>query len=567
MFETRLHTFRSRILSRDKIAGLLFSLCGGASAFAQPFGPVPVQQPVRPQVMQPVMRPPVAGMPGNVMPSSGMSSSGMPGNGMPVKTISTQTSMCELAERHPLCVIIGERIASLLIATETIDEGPFQEFILGANVQGSQRTNARTSLDFIPNESAMKLKVVLHGVTVNQTLSQVRQAAIQSAGSVEFEVTKQVEFDGFQLTTWTPAAYMRIRQQHLGASTPMSPIPLLGPLASSIVMNAAEQRKPMTETIAAQRITQAVAPQFNTQLDKVLSSLNDQLNGDLKNWLLQAQIYPSHIATLSSDRAGLWGAAFEKEAPSSAKSGIFQPVSASGVRKKVLPSRRLIPVSTSGQPSDGASLAARFLTEADQIQDRVVLLVHESLIVDIAERYELGGKGVPPSVLDSLLRSSGDAPQGPSMGTLVLHPENPVSATINGGEFLLTVKAGFKPVIGPEIPPCEVVFSFRPVLTETEIILKPELASIEQLDPAAGGIFGAAGQGILKQAIEQRLKEYTLPRTVNIPREANQEPVPLRLQSLTLNSGWLSVAYEPAIKVQRPAWQSTDGSLEDALLR
>ncbi|HWL10557.1 MAG TPA: hypothetical protein VNQ76_19280 [Planctomicrobium sp.] len=510
--------------------------------------------------------------PNPVYPNQAIPANPYPLVGTPVSArpnfvpISTKDSMYDLAQRHPLCVIVGEQIASQLIATETVEEGPFREMIMGADVQGTQRTNARTSIDFLPNESSMMMKVVLNGHTVNQTLSQVRQAAIQSAGSVEFQVTKQIEFDGWVLRTWTPAAFMTIRQQHLGASTPVSPIPLLGPLTNAIVMSAAEQQKPMTQAVAAQRITQAVAPQFNSRLDDVLSGLNRQLSGEVKDWLTQSQIYPSHVATRSSHNAGMWGVAFETTAPASAGTTPVVPISTQGGRKvKALPSKLLLPVSTSGENKNGLSLP--FVAESENIQDRIIALVHESLIADLAERYELGGKDIPPALLGSFLSGPNAEPQGPSLGTLVLDREAPISATITKGEFLLTVRAGFKPVIGPEIPPYEVVFSFRPILTETEVTLKPEMVSMTSLTPGSGGLFGAASEGLIRSAIEQKLQSYNFPRNVNVPREAGKEPLPLRLQSLTLADGWLSIAYEPVAKAQRPVWQSSEGLMEDAVVR
>lgn len=490
----------------------------------------------------------------------------IPASMRPTNQVSTPDSIVSIAQRHPLCVIVGERIASQLIGTDTVEEGPFREMIMGADVKGSQRTNARTSIDFIPNENSVMLKVVLNGHTVSQTISQVRQASIQSAGNIEFQVTKQIEFDGALLRTWTPAAYMTIRQQNLGASTPMSPIPLLGPLANSIVMNAANQQKPMTEAIAAQRITQAVAPEFNNRLDEVLVSLNRKLSGEVKDWLENSQMQPSHIVTRSSHDAGMWGVAFENAAPASAGTIPVQPVSTLGGRRnKAVPSKLLIPVSTSGGSRSPVTIP--FLTEAESIQDRMVALIHESLIADLADRFELSGKDVPPSLLNSFLGGAQAEAQGPSLGTLVLNKEHPISATINRGDFLLTIRASFKPIIGPEIPPHEVVFSFHPILTETEVLLKPELKSIAQVNPKTGGFLGAAGEGIIRGAIEQKLKDFTFPRIVNIPREEGKTPLPLRLQSLTLADGWLSIAYEPVVKTQRPTWQSSEGSMEDAIRR
>lgn len=500
------------------------------------------QQPFRPQYQQQFPLPQQQFVPGQgPAPQVAVQQS--------VMRMTTHQGVHEMASRHPLCILIGERIASHLIASETRDEGPFQDVIMGAKIQGNQRTNTRTRIDFVDNPVAIQMNVVLNGTTFSQTLSQVRQAAIQSAGSVEFEVAKQIEFNGTQLSTRTPSAFMRVHQQNLGASTPMNQIPLLGPLASSVVMNAAEQRRPMTESIAAHRITQLVAPTFNNRLDSELVKLNKLLSGDLRNMLTQAQLYPSHIATKSTEEAAMWGVAFETAAPSTANRPNIQQISTGTRKVKALPTRQLLEApNLSGQGAQPANLPNPFQLTGLDLRNQASMLIHESLIADLAERFELGGKDVPPELLNSVLGNPATDKPSPSVGTLVLATEKPITATITKGEFLITVRAGFKPVIGPEISTQEAVFAFNPVLTDEHIILKPELRSIAPVnqESKSTGILQMAGEAMVRNAIEQKLKEIKLPRMVNLPRAEDQAPLALRLKNLTLAEGWMTCDYEVA---------------------
>src|SRR5690606_18814457 len=161
---------------------------------------------------------------------------------------------------------------------------------------------------------------------------------------------------------------------------------------------------------------------------------------------------PSHIVTKSSHEAGLWGVAFETDAPASAGTIPVQPVSTLGGRRnKTVPSKLLIPVSTTGGNRTPATIP--FLNEAESIRARMVALVHESLIADLADRFELSGKDVPPALLSTFLGGAQAEAQGASLGTLILDKEQPISASITRGEFQLTIRASFKPIIGPEIPP------------------------------------------------------------------------------------------------------------------
>ncbi|WP_437194362.1 hypothetical protein [Planctomicrobium sp. SH527] len=526
----------------------------------RPFSPQPAQQPAqmqfRPQVAPQQFAPGQFSQQQQSLVPRYPQQQMMPGQG-PMAQVAVQQSVLrmtthqgvhEMASRHPLCILIGERIASHLIANETRDEGPFQDEIMGARIQGNQRTSTRTRIDFVDNPVAIQMNVVLNGMTFSQTLSQVRQAAIQSAGSVEFEVAKQIEFDGTRLSTRTPSAFMRVNQQNLGASTPMNPIPLLGPLASSVVMNAAEQRRPMTESIAAHRITQLVAPTFNNRLDSELVKLNKLLAVDLRNMLTQAQLYPSHIATKSTEEAAMWGVAFETAAPSTANRPNIQQIS-TGVRKvKALPARQLLeaPSLSGPESSPSANLPNPFRLTGVDLRNQASMLIHESLIADLAERFELGGKDIQPELLNSVLGNPATDKPAPSVGTLVLDVENPISATITSGEFLITVRAGFKPVLGPEISTQEAVFAFNPVLTEDHVTLKPELRTITPANQKekSTGILQMAGEAMVRNAIEQKLKEIKLPRVVNLPRSEDQAPLALRLKNLTLADGWMTCDYE-----------------------
>jgi len=372
-------------------AGLLLTACA--------CGVLPARQSAA-QYPNPIYRPVQAG-PMNAVPAAPQQPPAVP----------TAERIRELASWYPLCIIVGENPASQFVSTETVDEGPFQDYIMGARVQGTQKTNSRTSIDFVSNGNALRMQFVLKGITVSNTLAQTSQASIQSAGSVDFQVSKQIEFDGQLIKTWSPAAFMTIRQQNLGASTAMSQIPLLGPLANNIVMSAAEQRKPMSEMIAAQRITQAVAPVFNSRLDGELTRLNSQLSGDLRQKLTTANLYPSHIATVSSDEAGLYGAAFETSIPQASQPGAFHPISNSQRRLRARPVRQLLPApelpGRAGQT--GINAPVPFALEAASIRDRIICLMHESLIGDVALRFNLPGREVPLETLQRFLGKPANA--------------------------------------------------------------------------------------------------------------------------------------------------------------
>lgn len=464
-----------------------------------------------------------------------------------VPSITTHQSLVQLASGHPVCVVIGEGLASHFIGTQTVDEGPFQDFVMGANVRGTQKTNARTLLDFTPDPDAARMLFVLKGVTANDTVAQLPQAAVHSAGTFQFEMTKQIEFNGQNIRTWSPSAFMTIRQQNLGASTAVSNVPLLGPLANNIVLNVADQRKPMSEGIAAQRVTQQVAPQFNSGLDKELAKLNEQLHGPLQNRMAQAGMLPSRISTSTTNDALLCGLDFQPSLAEAADASGIQRLSTRRRTPTILVTRHLIP---GPGPSYGAEpemvAPVPYSLDSKTLSDRACLLVHASLIESLAERFHVAGRELKDTQLSQWLGTSatGSPTKDAQLYTLLMAQEDPISAVVDNGELVVSVRLGIRPVVGPELPMQVIQIAVHPQLKADQIVLKPEVRSVEPLDPAAAGPLGTTGASMIRQAIEQRLKEFSFQRSFELSRQKDRPSFPVRIQSLTLVDGWITMTLE-----------------------
>jgi len=511
------------------------ALANGTSACAQ--FPPPGQMPIRPTMSQ---NPASRGMPGPTGPAAVPKVS-------PAPQISTHQRLVQLATRHPVCIVVGEGLASSFVSTITQEEGPFQDVIMGAQVRGTQKTKAHTLLDFTPNNDAAKMLFVLKGTTENETIAQVQRAAVRSAGTFEFEMTKQIEFNGQNIRTWSPSAFMTIHQQNLGAATPVSNVPLLGPLANNIVLNVADQRKPMSEGIAAQRVTQQVAPQFNSNLDKVLAKLNDQLHGPYLTTMAQAGMLPSRVSTTTTQDAMLCGLEFQAPLAAAADASGMQPLSIRPRTPTWLVTRRLVPRTS---PQFGAEpemeAPVPYSLDTRTLRDRACLLIHASLAESLAERFHLAGREFTDTELMRLLgtTSPSDSGNAAKLYTLILDSKNPVFATFDNGEILLSIRLGIRPVLGPELPMHIIQLAVRPQLTADKIVLKPEVRSVEPAVKNQSGALGASATTLIRQAIEQRMQEYSFLRDYEISRQAGRESFPITIQSVTLVDGWLTATIE-----------------------
>lgn len=517
---------------------------GGAEAQAQ-FQTQPPPQ-YRPPVS--VFRPYGAPMfPGNVPPDRFSRPVATPVSTATPPAVSTHQRILQLASEHPFCIVVGESLASRIIGTQTVDEGPFQDFLMGAQLKGVQKTQARTYVDFTPDVSAAKIMYVLKGVTANDTVAQLPQASVRSAGTFQFEMTKQIEFNGESIRTWSPSAFMKIKQENIGAATTMSNVPLLGPLANNIVLNVADQRKPISEGIAAQRVTQQIAPKFNSKLDEELAKLNQQLHGPLKDRIAQAKMTPSRISTLTTDDAFLCGLEF-MTAPEGLDNNPLKPVKQTRKTRTLLVTRQLVPGPSPLSSGTRIEAPIPYSLDTQTLADRACVLIHASLAQNLADRFELGGREIPDTQLSSLFNpgeAAAGEKTGPQMFTVILDQEDPIQAFIDEGELIVEVRMVIRPIFGPEIPTQAVRISVRPQMSETEILLDAELISVEPVEETgASGTKSNPTSLLIRQAIEQRLNDVTIPRDYEIPRQQDGTKFPIRIQNLTLVDGWLTAIIE-----------------------
>jgi len=477
--------------------------------------------------------------------------------------ISTHQRLVQIASGHPVCIVVGEGLASEFVGTVTEDEGPFQDFVMGAQVHGTQKTKAHTALDFTPNPDVARMLFVLKGMTENDTIAQLPRAAVHSAGTFEFEMTKQIEFNGRNLRTWSPSAFMKIHQQNLGASTSVSNIPLLGPLANNIVLNVADQRKPVSEGIAAQRVTQQVAPQFNSNLDQVLAKLNEQLQGSWSSKMASVGMTPSRVSTTTTHDALLCGLDFQAALAEAADSSGRQKLSSKSRVPTVLVTRQLIPGLSPRYGADpDLEAPAPYSLDSKTLRDRACLLVHASLIQHLVDRFHLAGREMTDT---QLMRVLGTVPadvkgNDPQLYTLILDKDTPLFAIIDDGELFLEIRVAIRPVIGPELPTQVVQLSIRPELTDEQIRIKPVVHSVQPLQVDGKGQAASPLTAMIRQMLDQRLKEFTFQRSYHLSRQEGQSSFPITIQSLTLVEGWLSAtivstetpALVPAVQAALP---------------
>lgn len=457
----------------------------------------------------------------------------------------------DFAREHGFVVVLGESFANHWVFTERCDEGPYHDVVMEAVVDGNQSTKSRTTLDITPWPSSARMLLRLDGVTNNRSVAKTPQAALETVGTYQFHLTKQVEFDGRVVRTWSPSAFLQIDQRHLGAATPMSMVPLLGPLANNVALSVAQQRKPMAEQIAAVRVTGCVAPEFNDRVDKELAGLNQRLESDVRGKLDAIQLSPRRVAARSTDDAILFGASYRDAVSTLPVVQLGERSSLTGEMARVRLAQSLPTLPPLLAPPGGGQFDPLPVSPAPTwgelpLGQLGMVALHESIVGDFARLSPLAGLRISDAQLNSLLAPAEVLPNSSDEGLadLIFSTQSPAAGTFQDGEMLFTLRIVFQPRIGPALPEQELTIAIRPVLEPTLVRFQSELRSLRAVNGWGDETMRMVAEPILRAAIAQRLQERTVPREFDIPRENGHPPIPARIHSLTVRDGWLSIAVE-----------------------
>jgi hypothetical protein len=483
-------------------------------------------QKVTPLDVTPVPTPstiPGSTFPGSTIPSPGGPGSTIPGGIAPIVPLGPSPLMSpvplggsmattSLPPGYGLHIVVGEDFANQFVATQRQDAGPIADRALGADIRGCQTTNTQTRMNFLPCERLIQGQLELSGDTRTQTTATTSQASIQSTGNAHFEVTKAIEFNGEVIATRSPAAYLTTAQRNRAAATQFTRVPLLGPLADSFALQQADQRRPEAERIAAYKITEQVAPQFNTQVDEQLVSLNQKL-GDLRPRLQTLNLAPLSLLPRSTDQS-------------------------MSLSLRMTPDEQVAssPVVT----EQGLSIA-----------------VHESLVNGLIGRLGLGGMSVSDAQINGMvgnIRSMMGLPAAPQsepgavQATLVLARQNPVSARFQNGRIELVLVTAFQVEGAPPTAEKAITIPLRPSAGPNGYQLVPEKVEVIDSDGNSDAADQAANT-IIGQTFQMRIPTIDIPTNSTIPLDGGRT-LPIVVTSITADGGWLVVRLQGAAPPQ-----------------
>ena len=478
---------------------------------------------------------------------------------------------------HGIHVILSRKFLDELIRVESQDAGPVRDCILGAQVVGSQQTETSVHVRFVPSDGQAQLEFQLTGMTRNSTESRTQQAVIQSEGSHRFEVGKSVQFDGHRFLTRSPSAMLFPNQNNRAARTPASAIPLLGPLVSEYALSVANQQRPESERITAERITQQVVPEFDSAVDKQLAELNQQLTVDLPQLLLQlgvstpttrmrtteqlltaslaweqAQKCPEYVPTMPEENAAELRVAIHTEAVNAWLSSL--PLGGQEIliqdmdRWQIELERAFLSHMKGRSMHHSASLArrtGRTTTRTVQSDESIPGLGKQTILGPLLVPRQERADKVPVLAEPKAEPELDSHPAGESPGIqslMVLASQNSISVEFGQGEAVVTLVAAFRIAPAPQTDYHRIRIPITTTISREGLRVTPGTVRVEAASSGVGGMLAEFTRTAIEKQFQQRLQPINWPVERSLERDAGK-PVTLRLHELSCDVGWLSLVW------------------------
>lgn len=411
-------------------------------------------------------------------------------------------------------MVVSEKFLNRFMAQKRNDEGPVDDCILGAKVDGCQVTMTDVGVDLQSSPNTVRFDITLTGVTNSNTQGVTEQATIFTQGNHYFWAAKQIDFNGDTFATGPARISVNANNTTTGATTQFSDVPLLGKIAEGIAVGAAKRKRPQSEAIAASRVEDRVVPELDSEVNKEFEMSNQNMESRVIGPFKELGLYPDARAFSTTD-------------------------------DRMLASTRLMHASELGGSRPLRTSAS---------DDGATIYVHDSLLNNAIDHMNVAGKTMTEDELKTLIEQriskllgkptklpasskSDEADNSPK--TLVFAKEDPIRLHAANNQLILTLRTGFKTKDGDEIPTQVISTPINFSVQGDNLIL--ERGNIEvsaAVKPEGAGVAKQiANAGVIRKKIETALPRREIDRHTVVTRDRLKLTV--SLAAVKSVDGWL----------------------------
>lgn len=407
-----------------------------------------------------------------------------------------------------------EAFVHRVLAEERVEEGEVRDFILCADVFGSQVTCTSSGIDFLPQDNGIRFNVTLSGVVNSSTDGYTSKAVVHTEGTHTFWATKEVSFDGTKFVTQPAGINVNADNTPTKARTKISGIPFLGSIADDTAIQRARQLEPESEAIAAERVSSRVTPRFNEEVDNKFAKATTDYQTRLVGPLSELNQFPDTIHYQTTDT-------------------------------HLISASRLMTAGELGAGTPHPSLTSL---------KGMTILVHESMFNNSIDRMELQGKTMTAAELrkyiedrfskifekkDKTEAPASDEADPNGLKSMVFAGEDPLRVQFSNGTISVILRTGFKREGQEDVAPHIVRIPLKPVINGDQVTFTRDEVFV--------GAIGDSNLNIRRGIQSKVEKEFKVPDPITrtqVIDKGDDKKTQMTLTAVRAVDGWLALTFE-----------------------
>ncbi|MBD3673277.1 MAG: hypothetical protein HUJ26_07090 [Planctomycetaceae bacterium] len=423
---------------------------------------------------------------------------------------------------YNLHIVASEAFLDKVVRDKHNESSKVRDYVLGANVSGTQKTETTVGLDVKPSDDGILFDLVLNGVTRSNTAGVTSQATVYTAGRYNFTGRKEIKFDGDTFDVAPARVSVSARNNTYAASTRLDGVPIFSGIARGIAKSEAAKRRPQSEAIARSKVRKRVEPEFNKEANEQFEQVEKDLQNDFYKNLREAGLFPSARNFKSSDTHILMD------------TRTMAPNELGGSR----------PVKV---PYDGPGASVD---------------LHESAVNNTFSQMKLAGKTMTEKEFGDYLRNFFNKAfglnlkpeektdsyddSGDDSTAFVFTKEDPLLIRFSENEVELTISAGLKQQRDDDIPPQRISVPLTFVVEGDKVIMEAGKVGVSPVEKPESLQLQIARAGIMRGKIGNAIKRQELDANVEIA-DKNDDPNDdkvITIKEVSFLNGWARIIVE-----------------------
>jgi hypothetical protein len=420
---------------------------------------------------------------------------------------------------YNLRVLVTEAFLNRIMSDSRSVQGPVNDFILGAQVNGSQITNTTVNVDLLPSSTTARFALRLNGNIRSNTQGVTPQATVYTAGNHTFAAAKEVNFDGYRFMTSPATISVNPHNTTTGIATQLSGIPILGRIAHNIASQAVAEKKGQSESIAASRVQDGVLPPFNREVDSSFATAGEKLDRELFTGLRATGLFPDTFTYQTSDQLMTVNARLM----SSHQIGADLPESR---LMAVTGATALLHETALNNAIDKIGIAGQTVTEPE-LRAKIEAFLSKAL----NRPFKFSG----PSSAEPANGSDDEK----ALNAIIFANEDPIRIRIANDELTIVIRAGFKQDGKDDIPMREITVPISLQVNGRQIMAKAGQVLVSAADGEGGGV---ATNAVVRKKIQSVLPDRIVDGKVEL--KTPSKTVVTYVTTLSLVDGWIAVGID-----------------------